>query len=131
MNDKIWKLIMDRKACAQCKKLFKPHESVWLGRLDINSYPLIAVCNRCIKKSGLGQKLVNPSLFRYPLDDPLKRYRWRLLAKKRSEERKAKRGQMLCATCNQSFTPKRADAKHCSDKCKQKAYRQRGEKNEL
>jgi len=30
-----------------------------------------------------------------------------------------------CETCNQLFTPKRTDAKHCSPACKQKAYRQR------
>jgi hypothetical protein len=30
-----------------------------------------------------------------------------------------------CAVCRKPFTPKRADAKHCSLACKQKAYRQR------
>jgi len=30
-----------------------------------------------------------------------------------------------CSSCGRSFSPNRADAKHCSPACKQKAYRQR------
>ena len=32
---------------------------------------------------------------------------------------------LTCHTCNETFTPKRADSKYCSSKCRQKAYRQR------
>jgi len=35
-----------------------------------------------------------------------------------------------CETCHRNFTPKRADTKHCSPACKQKAYRQRCFKKE-
>jgi hypothetical protein len=44
-------------------------------------------------------------------------YRWRL--------KKTQREIPSCETCNQPFSSKRADAKHCSPACKQKAYRQR------
>jgi hypothetical protein len=42
-----------------------------------------------------------------------------------AERRLASREAAACQTCNQPFTPKRSDAKHCSSKCKQIAYRQR------
>jgi hypothetical protein len=31
----------------------------------------------------------------------------------------------ICATCGDSFVPTRCDARHCSQACKQKAYRSR------
>jgi len=45
---------------------------------------------------------------------------------RRASERRqheAARKSAACATCKQSFTPKRADMKHCSPACKQKCYR--------
>jgi hypothetical protein len=35
----------------------------------------------------------------------------------------------VCAVCNETFSPRRADARFCSDACRQKAYRQRGGEN--
>jgi hypothetical protein len=56
-------------------------------------------------------------------------YGRRVLCSKRCEAafyRKANSSSVVsCATCKQPFAPKRADAKHCSPACKQKAYRQR------
>jgi hypothetical protein len=39
------------------------------------------------------------------------------------ERRFEQRKDTVCQTCGDEFTPKRADAKHCSPACKQKAYR--------
>ncbi len=41
------------------------------------------------------------------------------------ERRVAARGTRTCATCDEVFEPARADAKFCSVKCKQVAYRRR------
>lgn len=53
----------------------------------------------------------------------------RVLCSKRCENifyRTRKRTPIFtCEACNAPFTPNRADAKHCSPACKQKAYRQR------
>ena len=32
-----------------------------------------------------------------------------------------------CASCGESFTPKRSDAKFCSDRCRQRMHRGRGD----
>ena len=41
------------------------------------------------------------------------------LTKRRREARK----DMVCPVCGKNFTPKRSDAKYCSNACRQKAYR--------
>jgi hypothetical protein len=34
--------------------------------------------------------------------------------------------EIACAVCGESFTPKRCDAVTCSNKCRQRLFRQRG-----
>ena len=41
------------------------------------------------------------------------------------QKRTDARGTCDCDSCGEAFTPKRADSKYCSSKCRQKAYRQR------
>jgi len=41
------------------------------------------------------------------------------LKQRRQEARK----DMVCPVCEKTFTPKRSDAKYCSNACRQKAYR--------
>lgn len=41
------------------------------------------------------------------------------LTQRRHEARK----DMVCPVCGKTFTPKRSDAKYCSNACRQKAYR--------
>ncbi len=40
------------------------------------------------------------------------------------EKRLQARQNRMCPICGKSFTPKRSDAKYCSNTCRQKAYRQ-------
>jgi hypothetical protein len=35
------------------------------------------------------------------------------------------RGTRICDNCDETFEPRRSDAKFCSDACKQRAYRKR------
>jgi hypothetical protein len=49
----------------------------------------------------------------------------RRLKAKRQARRHAAKTQRLCAVCQTPFVPKRGDAKTCSHKCRQKAYRER------
>lgn len=42
-----------------------------------------------------------------------------------SIRRRRARGELTCACCGKSFDPVRADAKFCSNACRQKSYRQR------
>ena len=44
------------------------------------------------------------------------------------QERENARADTECLTCGALFTPKRADARYCSNACRQKAYRDRNEK---
>ena len=46
--------------------------------------------------------------------------------KQRKDARTQARTERPCATCGQQFTPKRADAKTCSNKCRQALFRRRG-----
>jgi hypothetical protein len=41
------------------------------------------------------------------------------------ERRRVKREDRRCEVCNETFTPKRADARYCSNACRQDAYRKR------
>ena len=42
-----------------------------------------------------------------------------------SIRRRRARGELTCACCGKSFDPVRADARFCSNACRQKSYRQR------
>ena len=39
--------------------------------------------------------------------------------------RRRARGELTCACCGKTFDPVRADARFCSNACRQKSYRQR------
>ena len=40
-------------------------------------------------------------------------------------KKRAERGTYTCACCGEQFLPIRADARYCSNGCRQKGYRQR------
>jgi endogenous inhibitor of DNA gyrase (YacG/DUF329 family) len=42
-----------------------------------------------------------------------------------SRKRKEQRGERTCEECGEAFVPVRTDAKFCSIRCKQRAYRHR------
>ena len=42
-----------------------------------------------------------------------------------SIRRRRARGELTCACCGKTFDPVRADARFCSNACRQKSYRQR------
>ncbi len=44
--------------------------------------------------------------------------------KHQRRHRLERRKDLVCAECGKTFTPKRSDAKYCSNACRQKAYRQ-------
>ncbi len=44
--------------------------------------------------------------------------------KELKQRRLEQRRDTVCQTCGKTFTPKRADARFCSNACRQKAYRQ-------
>ena len=43
----------------------------------------------------------------------------------KSLKKRAERGTYTCACCREQFLPIRADARYCSNACRQKGYRQR------
>ena len=43
--------------------------------------------------------------------------------KELKQRRQQARKDMVCPVCEKAFTPKRSDAKYCSNACRQKAYR--------
>lgn len=45
------------------------------------------------------------------------------------EIRKLKRTNLVCGSCGELFTPKRADSDYCSNRCRQRAYRNRVKEN--
>lgn len=45
--------------------------------------------------------------------------------KELKQRRQEARKDMVCPVCEKTFTPKRSDAKFCSNACRQKAYRNR------
>ena len=44
---------------------------------------------------------------------------------RKSIQRRLERGELICACCGKPFDPTRADARFCSNACRQKSYRQR------
>ena len=49
----------------------------------------------------------------------------KMLNLRKSLKKRAERGPYTCACCGEQFLPIRADARYCSNACRQKDYRQR------
>ena len=49
----------------------------------------------------------------------------KMLNLRKSLKKRAERGTYTCACCGEQFLPIRADARYCSNACRQKDYRQR------
>ena len=49
----------------------------------------------------------------------------KMLNLRKSLKKSAERGTYTCACCGEQFLPIRADARYCSNACRQKDYRQR------
>ena len=45
--------------------------------------------------------------------------------RRQREYRQMRRQNLICQCCGEKFTPKRADARYCSNACRQKDYRKR------
>ena len=45
--------------------------------------------------------------------------------RRQREYRQMRRQDLVCQCCGEKFTPKRADARYCSNSCRQKVYRKR------
>ena len=45
--------------------------------------------------------------------------------RRQREYRQMRRQDLVCQCCGEKFTPKRADARYCSNACRQKVYRKR------
>ena len=45
--------------------------------------------------------------------------------RRQRECRQMRRQDLVCQCCGEKFTPKRADARYCSNACRQKVYRKR------
>jgi hypothetical protein len=106
--------------------------SAW-GNANFICFPYF-VCLSCADRNGrnhIAYKEPQPCLWcsRGVFTDSRIRKRTRtILCSKRCESRfyrwrKRSSRYWRCAVCSQFFTPKRADAKHCSPACKQKSYR--------
>ena len=52
-----------------------------------------------------------------------RRCRWTYHNCLRGARLAARRGEMMCEVCSAEFTPKKSDARRCSDACRQKKYR--------
>ena len=50
-------------------------------------------------------------------------------AEYRKQLRASKRTEVVCRGCGRAFTPAHGKRRHCSDRCKQKAYRLRRGRN--
>lgn len=49
----------------------------------------------------------------------------KMLNLRKSFKKRVERGKYTCACCGEQFLPIRADARYCSNACRQKDYRQR------
>jgi endogenous inhibitor of DNA gyrase (YacG/DUF329 family) len=133
--------------CAQCKHRFKPKEPVWRWRIGTGrnifggwSTTIISTCKACSpdyldvttssKCANCGRK-VNQTEWQnyrnfYCSELCRQKHRPGFQAALAREERARIRGaSRLCAKCGKSFAPTRNDAKFCSGRCKQRAYRER------
>jgi hypothetical protein len=131
----------DRARCFQCQRRFddaetiyiakrpmEPRHPVWhpyphcegcagsLGRRSFSAPVPCAFCARTIRIAS-NWRCSRPVCCDLCASRAINR-----LAKAARAERRAK---LICISCGQPFTPKRAGAKHCSSRCRQKAYRQR------
>jgi hypothetical protein len=135
--------------CIACGDFFRPGEPVWRDVTCIGSRH----CNLCMlgepgdegygaNRDDLMEEFRESSCgcCKRPIfyDPKVCTHRGRLLCTKRCEnayyrggwrnrwgETPGRPNFQVCQNCNETFTPKRSDAKQCSSACKQKAYRQR------
>lgn len=136
--------------CGQCGRDLDPHEPVWnsgdvLGECcrpaetawlwdraladyrQISAYELSpAPCEACGRPVYV--RVTDPDVYgrssRYRVTC-CERCRLRALAVRRRTGRAALRDGQICDVCGDDFDPPRSDARYCSNRCRQKAYRAR------
>jgi hypothetical protein len=133
------------RCCGNCGEAIGLRKSVWIGLVAhpafhlIYTHSLVPLCEGCSRRQrrrfhlnpfpcvtcGRNVYLREPPnqyFIRHAIacsdDCRAAYYRAKRLARKGPRER-------VCATCGETFTPPRRDAKTCSPACRQKAYRQR------
>jgi hypothetical protein len=131
--------------CGWCEQPFKDNEAVYKGFIPYegiaygdevaltiwNTGPMCESCARERYKHTFGnfKSIANCEI----CGRPVRRMQqsWHITCCESHRQklyRPGKRNGAVCATCEgcgQSFTPKRADSKYCSNKCRQCAYRER------
>jgi hypothetical protein len=129
--------------CAKCARALKSAEPIWreslsLGRGWFGGWrtTVAPVCQSCASEwstyhppspcEGCGRPVHNEKTFRVRfLTFCCERCRRRAQASHAREQRCSARSTRTCGMCGETFEPARTDAKFCSPRCKQKAYRQR------
>jgi hypothetical protein len=90
----------------------------------------VAVCDACVTAAELANATEDATCKGCGQRMKLNQY-WRKSACSNRCEQRERRARRLahrrryCATCKMAFTPKRADARFCSNACRQRAYRTR------
>lgn len=137
--------------CAQCRAAFAPDQVVIVVRYGHEwfEYYWVTVCAACAEPAeqarathkvtceGCGQPMLTP---RYPGTVMRWVSSWKNIGEhvcsKRCEQRyrrrlqRASRDETHCTVCGVGFRPKRADAKFCSNACRQAGYRRRAQSDE-
>jgi hypothetical protein len=105
-------LIATASVCEDCCR-DRPDGSGMVGSGD----PVLVECSGCRRPVSMGSAEVS----RWSVCSTVCRY----AVRKAERRHRAAYRRYKCDQCGEVFTPARADARHCSSACRQKAYRQR------
>jgi hypothetical protein len=114
----VWRWCYDHsvQVCLRCDR--SEHKSEYPDRLaDLEQRP----CETCARTMYLDG--YHRSHRRRPLTCSY-RCNYRRKLKHQSERKRVEHEPRLCAHCGEMFEPARSDAKTCSNKCRQKLYRE-------
>src|SRR5262249_44229130 len=127
--------------CARCERPLAPNEPVWRSPVFTGRGIFGGWCSttapQCESCKPKGRVFWNPQSCQQcgrPVHNGLNRRRYlrtfcssfcrQQFAVREARERR-RRATQVCPTCGEVFEPPRADAKFCSSRCRQRAYRRR------
>ncbi len=135
----------DATVCHWCRKKFEAGDVRYVVEDEIDAWPAwerVSICGLCWKDSnkpatlrklkclGCGETIKVPQNWRLgPKSSTSQQIVSTLCCSNRCHQRARRkyreRWPQRCGVCKKQFTPARADAHHCSNACRQWAYRRR------
>jgi len=133
-----------RVSCTHCQRKIKPSEPmIWQWRASWHHRRSVEVCLRCDRKEHEGEERL-ADLHQQPCEicartmyfDGYHRFHtrrpltcsfqcnYRRKLKRQLERKRVEHEPIKCARCGDTFTPRRADAVTCSNRCRQALYRE-------